>query len=142
MLMLVVFYVSSSGFIIEKYFCSSCSYEHKDLVIIDVFERSTPKHECTLCVANHGSCSCDQKHDFSSTESKYFYLDLLYKSNNKNIELFNLVSSLYQSFFVSTNIFNRLICNIDLLSLPPPYKDTLPQSKLVPITILFSVFIL
>jgi hypothetical protein len=137
-LLMLVFTVSSSGFIIEKYFCSSCNSEHNELVILDII--NTHHHDCNVCLAEKGECTCNSKQDIDSKEYQYFNLDVLFVSINKidiNPILINLFSQIFITDIYTVDFYNLFIAEYQ--SLPPPVSLLFSSFSL---NILYSVFIL
>lgn len=138
--LMLVFLLSSTGFIIEKYFCNTCNFEHKDLVLLDLKERKQTLHECNVCIVEHGNCTCNNHHDFDNKQIDYFLLDILfadYKKIDTKPVIINLFSS--YSFYSNLSILKRISNELFEFSLPPPYINNVPK---IPFSILFSVLIL
>lgn len=140
-LLLGVFALASSGFIIGKYFCSGCNSEHQELIFIDIKDSSQKNHDCKICLSDNGICSCSSTQGLGSTEYNYFYLDNLYFSSPKT-EFKNLNADSF-SFL---NVFKISIESLkiksihDFLNLPPPFRHKFYKSA--SIQIMYSVFIL
>ncbi len=137
--LLGLFTISSSGFIIEKYFCDACDSEHQDVIILDVKKTQSHHHDCSSCVIHMGDCKCSS-HDFQEKETDFILLDNLYFGNYKVQTEPSEIKLLTSVFAGLTSGISFLQNNLpDLQSLPPPlaHKQK-PYSK----NILFSVFIL
>jgi hypothetical protein len=139
-LVLPIFLLSSTGFIIQKYFCHSCNFEYRDLVLIEIQEDAHLHHDCNICLIEHGSCSCSSEQHSNSAEFDYFSLDKLFHSIKKSDIL--LVPKIIDIQFFIADFFNSVYSKhkkTDIRSLPPP--DIL-YSKNNSFTILFSIFLL
>ncbi len=139
-LLLAVFTLSSTGFILQKYFCHTCDFEHKDLVILDIKENSHKHHECNICLIETESCSCTASDDMENKETDYFSIENLFFSEKKH-EIKPLIIEVLTQNFIYNNLTISIISDkiINYSGLSPPFKKKLNKHTL---NILFSVFIL
>lgn len=138
--LLGIFVLSSSGFIIERYFCDTCESEHQDVIILDVNTNlKSDHHNCTKCSVDTNQCNCTH-HDVTEKETDFFFLENLFTGHNK-IKTEPTEISLFPSFFAEffAGIVHFQNRPTYLLSLPPPYLFEIQQGSK---NILFSVFIL
>ncbi len=138
-IMLPVFLLSSTGFIIQKYFCNTCNFEYKELVILEIKESSHIHHDCNVCIIEHGACSCSINHDNEPPQIDYFSLENLFSSVKNYEESAGSIKIVTKfallDFFKTLSRFDK---KIELKSLPPP-EIKLPHKSF---NILFSVFLL
>ena len=116
----------ANGFILERYFCSGCYTEHKEVALFEFGKLKHDHQPCSECIINGYFCDCcnneHEHHDNSNVE--YVTLDFLFVksaelkiSNQINIitKYFNTLKY-YNNLNISQNIFTALF---RLYKIPP-----------------------
>lgn len=74
----LVLLLTSSGFIIEQYFCSGCHQEHNEVAFFEFGEISHEHQACQNCTQHSETCTCQQDDHLKNTKISYFSLDQLF----------------------------------------------------------------
>ncbi len=74
LILTLVVFLSTNGFFVEKYLCSSCQHLHNQVAFFEFGEYSHDHPSCNNCKESNKTCSCsDCKNDHEKNSIVSFY---------------------------------------------------------------------
>jgi len=141
-----VFFLSSNGFIFERYLCFSCNLSHNEVAFFEFGELKHNHPDCQECTSEGHVCDCSGKTDEheENSEITYYSLEVLFQDNyktelkqvpiEKDINIFGL--DIFKHICLGLKN-NQIIHFLKLLKIPPVLSSPGDSISLCSI---FSVF--